>query len=78
MPSSKREYNLSINEEDGMLWAEVVELPGTFASGSDMDELIEAVVEAITMVDPPLSKRRFRPSRPMPTAHVREAKLQLA
>ncbi len=74
----EREYNLSIHDEgDGMLWAEVVELPGTFASGADLDELMEAVVEAINMVDPPTpEKKRFhKPSPPMPRPHVREAKV---
>jgi predicted RNase H-like HicB family nuclease len=31
------------------LWAEVLELPGCFASGQDMDELWEALTEAISL-----------------------------
>lgn len=34
-------------EDDGSKWAEVLELPGCFASGDSMAELQEAVVEAI-------------------------------
>lgn len=43
-------FTLIINDEgDGMLSAQVKELPGCFASGSDMDELMEAAGEAIAM-----------------------------
>lgn len=34
---------------DGSLWAEVTELPGCFASGFSLDELQEALVEAVSM-----------------------------
>ncbi len=37
-------------DDDESLWAEVPQYPGVFASGESMDELLEAVVEAITMV----------------------------
>lgn len=37
-------------DEDGSLWAEVPDYPGVFASGSNMDELVEATVEAVSMV----------------------------
>ncbi|HXP22086.1 MAG TPA: type II toxin-antitoxin system HicB family antitoxin [Streptosporangiaceae bacterium] len=41
-------YTVRIHEEPGHeLWAEVAELPGCFASGADMDELWEALAEAI-------------------------------
>jgi len=40
-------YTVRIHEEDGSLWAEVEELPGLFVSGSDEDELQEALEEAI-------------------------------
>ena len=46
-------YTATITEEDdGTYWAEVVELPGCFASGHDFDELKEALVEAIQMCLP--------------------------
>jgi predicted RNase H-like HicB family nuclease len=41
-------YTLRIHREPGQrLWAEIAELPGCFASGVDMDELREALAEAI-------------------------------
>jgi predicted RNase H-like HicB family nuclease len=36
-------------EDDGSYWAEVVEMPGCFASGHDFEELREAVLEAIAL-----------------------------
>jgi predicted RNase H-like HicB family nuclease len=36
-------------DEDGSYWAEVKELPGCFASGFTLDELMEALTEAIAM-----------------------------
>jgi predicted RNase H-like HicB family nuclease len=41
------EYHVTIHEEDGAYWAEVAELPGCFASGDNLDELREALFEAI-------------------------------
>lgn len=43
------ELHALIHEEDGRYWAEVQELPGCFASGADLDELKEALLEAIQM-----------------------------
>ena len=41
-------YTVRIHQEDGeQPWAEVVELPGCFASGRDMAELKENLAEAI-------------------------------
>ena len=40
---------LHVHEEDGSLWAEVAELPGCFASGADMNELLAAIQEAVTL-----------------------------
>ena len=37
------------HEEDGDLWADVEELPGCFASGRDMNELREALDEAVSL-----------------------------
>jgi len=45
----EREFRVFVHEEDGSYWAEVDGLPGCFASGDDLDELREAVVEAITL-----------------------------
>lgn len=46
---TEREFRVLVHEEDGSYWAEVEELPGCFASGRDLDELREAVEEAITL-----------------------------
>ncbi|HEX4746966.1 MAG TPA: type II toxin-antitoxin system HicB family antitoxin [Gaiellaceae bacterium] len=46
---AEREFRVLVHEEDGAYWAEVDGLPGCFASGSDLDELRDAVVEAISV-----------------------------
>ena len=44
------EFHATVHEEaDGSYWAEVEELPGCFASGKDLNELREALIEAISM-----------------------------
>jgi predicted RNase H-like HicB family nuclease len=45
-------YHADVHEEDGSYWAQVRELPGCFASGDDVDELREAVTEAVDMCLP--------------------------
>jgi predicted RNase H-like HicB family nuclease len=43
-------YTVRIHREEGeQPWAEVVELPGCFASGRDMAELRENLAEAISL-----------------------------
>lgn len=44
-------------DDDGSYWAEVVELPGCFASGATLDELKEALFEAIEMCAEPVAAR---------------------
>lgn len=44
------ELHAVIHEEDGSYWAEVKELPGCFASGHDLEEVKQALVEAIELV----------------------------
>lgn len=39
-----------VTYEAGGYWAHVSELPGCFASGADLDELRDALVEAVGMV----------------------------
>ena len=46
---TQMEYRVFVRREDGAYWAEVAELPGCFASGRTLDELKDAVVEAITL-----------------------------
>lgn len=40
------ELTVAVHQEDGILWSEVSELPGCFASGRTLTELAEAVAEA--------------------------------
>lgn len=77
--ADEREFNVTIVNEDGVFWGEVVELPGTFASGETMEELVEALTEAITLVSPVRAPRRrvMRPSPPMRVARVDSARLTL-
>jgi len=43
------ELKVRVRAEEGSYWAEVEELPGCFASGATLDELVEALTEAIFM-----------------------------
>lgn len=45
----QRELHVEVQREDGAYWAEVRELPGCFASGTTVAELIEAVEEAVAL-----------------------------
>jgi Uncharacterised protein family (UPF0150). len=45
-------YHADVHYEDGSFWAQVRELPGCFASGHDMEELREAINEAVDMCLP--------------------------
>jgi predicted RNase H-like HicB family nuclease len=51
MSEARNSYTVVIHDEGPgqRLWAEVEELPGCFASGRDMGELMEAVAEAISL-----------------------------
>ena len=69
---TEREYRVLVHEEDGAYWAEVEDLPGCFASGHDLDELRNAVVEAITLY---LSKGPSEDPRAAATAHVDEMRV---
>jgi predicted RNase H-like HicB family nuclease len=43
------ELTARIHHEDGCYWAEVLELPGCFAAGDTLDELRDALAEAISL-----------------------------
>lgn len=44
------DYTVEVHQDDdGMMWAEVLELPGCFVSGADIGEIAEAAQEAITL-----------------------------
>ena len=70
---TQREFRVLVHEEDGSYWAEVEELPGCFASGHDLEELREAVVEAITLY---LAEGASKDApRAAATAHVDEMRV---
>ncbi|MGN6202458.1 MAG: type II toxin-antitoxin system HicB family antitoxin [Solirubrobacterales bacterium] len=43
------ELTARIHIEDGSYWADVAELPGCFASGHTLDELLESLQEGIAL-----------------------------
>ena len=43
------ELTVRVHFEEGAFWAEVLELPGCFASGETLDELTAALDEAIAL-----------------------------
>jgi predicted RNase H-like HicB family nuclease len=43
------EWKVRVHHEEGSYWAEVIDLPGCLASGDSMDELLEALREAIAL-----------------------------
>lgn len=43
------ELAVDIHYEDGTYWAQVRELPGCFASGESIPELIEAIEESVSL-----------------------------
>lgn len=45
----QKQLHVDVHHEDDSYWAEVRELPGCFASGHNVPELIESVQEAITL-----------------------------
>lgn len=50
MSEHKVNYAVTVHhEDDGSYWAEVDELPGCFASGESLDELWEALGEAVSL-----------------------------
>jgi predicted RNase H-like HicB family nuclease len=46
---NRMEYTARVRHEQGWHWAEVVQLPGCFASGETIDELIDALRESIRL-----------------------------
>lgn len=49
MADPEFDYIVAVHAEDGSYWAEVRELPGCLASGESMDELWEALAEAMSL-----------------------------
>jgi len=55
----QRALHVDVHHEDGSYWAEVRELPGCFASGGTVAELIESVEEAVALyLAPPEGEAR--------------------
>ena len=46
-------FKVTVTNEDGTLWATVENCPGVFASGDNMDELLESLGEALSLVITP-------------------------
>lgn len=46
---SETAYTVRIHDEEDGLWAEIVELPGCFATGDTRDELLEALTESLAL-----------------------------
>ena len=44
-----RQLHVNVHHEDGSYWAEVQELPGCFASGDTVGELVESIEEAVAL-----------------------------
>lgn len=71
------ELHATIREDDdGSYWAEVKELPGCFASGRTLDELREALIEAVEMCLP--DEKPNGVPRARRTARLDELKLTTA
>lgn len=47
--SEDKYITVAVHEEDGCLWAQVLEMPGCFASGANPEELQLALEESIGM-----------------------------
>jgi predicted RNase H-like HicB family nuclease len=47
--SNTVELIAAVHHEDGTYWAEVADLPGLFATGDTLDELLEALMEAYVL-----------------------------
>lgn len=50
MADEPERYTVRVHQDPGHeLWAEVLELPGCFATGTDMEDLRQALTEAISL-----------------------------
>jgi predicted RNase H-like HicB family nuclease len=45
----RMELKVNVHLEDGSYWADVPELPGCFASGNSLDELVDSLREGIDL-----------------------------
>ncbi len=83
MSKSGVEYIVRVHQEEdaGPMWAEVLDLPGCFASGDSLDELREALEEAISLYvadDPDAGAiRAMEPKEPQKRMQVEEMRVQI-
>lgn len=81
--SEVHDLGLIVHHEDDHVWAEVEEYPGCFASGDNLDELREALEEALSMYLAPSEAERRRvileimPAEPPHTEHRHPARAEL-
>ena len=68
---------VEIHDEDGVLWGQVVELPGVFATGDDLDELAEALGEAIALYQAKDESTPAKPKAPAPRGRYRVDRMTL-
>jgi predicted RNase H-like HicB family nuclease len=69
---------VEVHNEDGVLWGQVVELPGCFATGEDLDELTEALGEAIALYQAKTGAApAAKPRTPTPRRKYRVGQLTL-
>ena len=43
------ELNVEVHKEEGSYWAEVAELPGCFATGDSLDELVQSLEDGVAL-----------------------------
>lgn len=55
------ELTAKVRKEDGSYWAEVEQLPGCYASGATLDELLEALEESVQMCAGPSERVSSNP-----------------
>jgi predicted RNase H-like HicB family nuclease len=68
---------VEIHNEDGVLWGQVVELSGVFATGDDLDELAEALGEAIALYQTSSASAQAKPKPPAPRRRYRVDRMTL-
>jgi predicted RNase H-like HicB family nuclease len=49
-PDTRQRLQVRVREEEGAFWATVDEFPGVFATGDDLDELRESILEGISLL----------------------------
>jgi predicted RNase H-like HicB family nuclease len=71
------ELTARIHQEDGSYWAEVVELPGCFASGDTLDELREALEESVGLCLTDRAEEAAKSGRPQTRRALRVGEMKV-